>query len=228
MMTQQGPPNCERKEELIEYLYDEMPPSRRALFAEHVSNCPNCSSDLQGMEHMRSELRVWDVNAVPHMEIIIPRPKLAILKELLGMFPVWSRAMMATATAAATILIALGTLSLFKQTSGALGTLANTTTSAPVHTQPATIAQTPPHPALQSDELKALVSAEVARAVEQERQNLRAQMAALDVRDREQRAQLQTITRQLQTLNLRHQEMLAAQQPSIRSIFTEFEPSSER
>ena len=69
---------------------------------------------------------------------------------------------------------------------------------------------------------------EVAKAVEQERQTLRAQMASLDARHADQRAQLQTITLQLRDLNKRHQQLLAAQQPSLRSLFAEYESGSER
>ncbi len=222
MKTQHEAPKCERKEELVEYLYDEMPLQRRALFADHLTGCVSCSADLLGMERLRGELRAWDVSAVPHMELVIPRSPLEVLKELLALFPVWSRALMATAAAAATILIALGTVSLFKQTNVAPSLTANHASPAPAHTQAAA------QPVLLPAEVKALVNAEVAKALELERQALRAQMAALDARNQEQRAQLQTITRQLRGLNARHQEMLAAQRPSIRSLFTEFEPSSER
>ncbi len=222
MKTQQATPKCERKEELVEYLYDEMPLQRRALFAEHLTGCVSCSADLLGMERLRGELRAWDVSAVPHMELVIPRSKLDVLKELLALFPVWSRALMATAAAAATILIALGTLSLFRQTNDPPISTANNATPAPANTQTAV------QPVLLPAEVKAQVSAEVAQAIEQERQTLRAQMASLDARNQEQRAQLQTITRELRVLNARHQELLAAQRPSIRSLFTEFEPSSER
>ena len=224
----QEAPKCERKEELVEYLYDEMPLPRRALFADHLTACASCSTDLLGMERLRGDLRAWDVGTVPHMELVIPRSKLDVLKELLALFPVWSRALMATAAAAATILIALGTLSLFKQTNAAPDTIAKTATPASVGTQAVTPTQHTSQPVMLPAEVKALVNAEVAKAIEQERQSLRAQMAALDVRDQEQRAQLQTVTRQLRALNVRHQEILAAQQPSIRSIFSELEPSSER
>lgn len=228
MKTQQEAPKCERKEELVEYLYDEMPLPRRALFAEHLTACASCSADLLGMEQLRGDLRAWDVNTVPHMELVIPRSRLDVLKELLRMFPVWSRAMMATAAAAATILIALGTVSLFKQTTSAPNQIANNATPAPANIQTVVPIQPAAQPVLLPAEIKTLVNAEVAKAIEQERQALRAQITALDVHNQEQRVQLQAVTRQLRALNVRHQEMLAAQQPSIRSIFTELEPSSER
>lgn len=228
MKTQQEAPKCERKEELVEYLYDEMPLPRRTLFAEHLTACTSCSADLLGMERLRGDLRAWDVNTVPHMELVIPRSRLNVVKELLSMFPVWSRAVMATATAAAAILIALGTLSLFKQVNVAPDMLVQNPTPPPMNTPTAPTTQTTAQPVLLTAEVKALVNAEVAKAIEQERQALRTQMAALDLRNQEQRTQLQTLARQLRDLNARHQAMLAAQQPSIRSIFAEFEPGGER
>ncbi|MBI1765002.1 MAG: hypothetical protein HYR56_26625 [Acidobacteria bacterium] len=228
MKSQHEAPKCERKEELVEYLYDEMPFQRRALFADHLTACASCSADLVGMERLRGELRVWDVQTVPRMELVIPRSKLDVLKELLGLFPLWSRAMLATAGAVATILIALGTLSLFRQTNAVPDKMAGGATPAPLNVQLVAPPQITTPAALSPAEIKTLVGAEVAKALEQERQTLRTQMAALDARNQEQRAQLQTLTHQLRALNVRHQEMLAAQQPSIRSIFAEAEPNSER
>src|SRR5689334_4931125 len=134
----QEAPKCERKEELVEYLYDEMPLQRRTLFADHLTACASCSADLLGMERLRGDLRAWDVSTVPHMELVIPRAKLDVLKELLSLFPVWSRAVMATAAAAATILIELGTLSLFNQPKVVPNMVASNATPAPVNTQTGT------------------------------------------------------------------------------------------
>lgn len=232
MKTQQEAPKCERKEELVDYLYDEMPLARRAHFAEHLQTCTNCSADLSSMELLRTDLREWNLSAVPHMELVIPRSKLSVLQELLAMFPLWARATMMTATAAATVLLALGTVSLFKQMSGQPETMAQTgamPAPSPVNSQPAQAASTVAAQTVSmTPEIKALINAEVAKLIEQERQRLRAQLASLDVRNAEQRVQLQTVSRQLRELNTRQQELLAAQQPSLRSLFAEFEPGSER
>jgi len=218
-MKQQGTPKCERKEELIEYLYDEMPAAQHARFADHLQACTNCRADLIGLEQLRGELRVWDLNAVPRMEIVIPRSKLEVLKELLMLFPVWSRAALVTAAAAAVILVAVGLTSLLSKANSApiLATAAN---PAPITANVAPVSVSP--------EVKALLNAEVAKAIAQEREALRAQMATLETRNNEQRVQLQTVSRQLRELNTRHQQLLAAQQPSIRSLFSEFEQSGER
>lgn len=230
MKTRQEAPSCERKEDLIDYLYDEMPIAQRALFTDHLHACPSCREDLSGMQQLRGELRSWDLGTVPRLEVVIPRSKLEVLKELIGLFPVWSRGTLGLAAAAALVLIALGTVSLFKPT-GESNRLAQVETK-PAEVTAATAPVAPtvvtPTPATLTPELKQLINSEVARALETERQALRTQMAALDARDQEQRTQLQTVTRQLRELNTRHQQLVAAQQPSLRSIFAEYEPSSER
>lgn len=220
-MKHQNTPECARKEELIEYLYDELPAAQRALFADHLHVCAHCRANLTGLERLRGELRAWDLSAAPRLEIAIPRAKLEVLKELLMLFPAWTRAAMATAVAAAAVLLAVGVVSLFNQANGAPTTIAKTTDS-PAPTTPGIT------PVFVTPEVKALVTAEVVKAIEQERQALQAQMAALETRNNEQRAQLQTVARQLRDLNARQQQLLAAQQPSIRSIFSEFESSGER
>ena len=169
MKTQHEAPKCARQEELVEYLYDEMPLQHRALFAEHLSECPACSTDLQGMQRLRGELRAWDLSTVPRMELVIPRSRLDVFKELLSLFPLWSRGVVAVAGAAAMLLIAFGTVSLFRQINTAPQLTATLTATPPPVTPTVQPALTP--------EVKALVNAEVAKAVEQERQTLRAQLA---------------------------------------------------
>jgi len=224
MKTQHAAPSCERKEELIDYLYDELSLAERARFAEHVQACDSCRADLGGMQQLRGELRSWDLGVAPRLEVVIPRSKWDVLKELLGMFPVWSRALLATASAAALVLVALGTLSLFKNT-GTGNTLAQQPPTAPTPVVTANPAAVPANAPL-TPELKQLINREVAQAIEAERQALQAQLASLNVRNREQQAQLQTVSRQLRDLDKRHQQLVAAQQPSLRSIFAEFEPGS--
>jgi hypothetical protein len=215
MKLNQSAPKCGRQEELLDYLYDELPFARRAAFAGHLQECGGCREELRGLERLRGELRAWDLGLVPRVEVVIARPKLAVLRELLALFPVWARAAMATASAAALLLTALGLLSLFRQTP-------------PPQTM---VAQTNPAPeqATLTPAVKELINAEVMKAVEQERQSLRAQLAALETRGDEQRAQVQTVARQLRELRARHNELVLAQQPSIRSLFADSgEPVSER
>lgn len=222
MKTQHAAPSCERKEELIDYLYDELSLAQRAHFAEHLQTCESCRTDLGGLQQLRGELRSWDLGVAPRLEVVIPRSKLDVLKELLGMFPVWSRALLATASAAALVLMALGLVGLFKKAEASNTVAQQQVVPAPAVVNPAPV----PAKAGLTPELKQLINSEVAKAVEAERQVLQAQLAALDGRNREQQVQLQAVSRRLQDLNKRHQQMVAAQQPSLRSIFAEYEPGS--
>ena len=222
MKTQHAAPSCERKEDLIDYLYDELALAERACFTEHLQTCESCRADLGGLQQLRGDLRSWDLGVAPRLEVVIPRSKWDVLKEFLGLFPVWSRALLATASAAALVLVALGTVSLFSS-ANATSTIAQQPQTAPAPVVAANPAAVPANVSL-TPELKQLINSEVAKAIEAERQALQTQLAALDGRNREQQAQLQTVSRQLRDLNKRHQQMLAAQQPSLRSIFAEYEP----
>lgn len=221
-MKQQEITKCERQEELIEYLYDEMPAAQRALFSEHLQACAPCQADLTGFERVRGELRAWDLSTVPRLELVIPRSKLEVLKELLLMFPVWSRAALMTGATAAVVLMAVGMAGLFDKANNASLLVQMPPNAAPAPKLPDVT------PASVTPEIQALINAEVVKAIAQERQALRAQLAALETRNNEQGAQLQAVTRRLRELDTRQQQLLAAQQPSIRSIFSEFESSGER
>lgn len=226
MNTRQEAPSCERKADLIDYLYDEMPRAQRTQFAAHLQACLSCRDELTGFEQVRGELRSWDLEALPRVEVVIPRGKLEVLKELLSLFPLWSRGLLGVATATACVLLALGTVSLLKT-----GNAERVALQMPPATAPA-VAPTAITPvavsAALTPELKQLVNSEIARALTAERQALQAQLATLETRNQEHRTQLQAVTRQLRDLQTRHQQLLAAQQPSLRSIFAEYEPSSER
>jgi anti-sigma factor RsiW len=227
MNTQHAAPSCERKEELVDYLYDEMPLAQRTRFAEHLQTCASCRTDLSGLQEVRSEMRSWDLGVAPRLEVVIPRSPGAILKELLGMFPVWSRALLATASAAALVLVALGAVSLFKG-----GNAPSTVAQQPASPFPAATMNPVAVPVTTkvalTPELRQVISAEISKAVEAERQSLRAQLATLEARNHEQQAQLQAVSRKLQGLNARQQQMAAAQQPSLRSIFAEYDSGGER
>src|SRR5581483_2155612 len=123
------------------------------------------------------------------MELVIPRSKLEVLKELLMMFPVWSRAVLMVGATAAVILMAIGMASLFEKTNNA-PMLAQTAPSPTPNTPSLT-------PASVTPEVKALINVEVAKAIEQERQALRAQLAMLEARNGEQTVQLQAVSRRL-------------------------------
>ena len=205
---------CERHEELLDYLYEEMSSQQAAAYAQHLDACALCTTELQGLQRLRTDLRAWDVIASPALEIVIPRSPWQALKECFALFPLWGRGAFALSAAAATLLMAFGAFSLMR------GTVAPVTVAiAPVTpTITQTVALTPEIKA----QVEAQVAAAVAQALQQERQTLRAQLAAFEVRNTEQQIRVQAVARQLRTLQTRHDALLAEQQPSLRRLMADY------
>ncbi len=97
--------DCTRHEELVSYLYGEVNAAERVAFDSHLTECAACRSDLAAFQRVRQELETWDLPFAPRCEIALQRSRLEVLRELLGLFPLWVRAM--GAMAAAIVLVAL-------------------------------------------------------------------------------------------------------------------------
>ena len=213
---------CERHEELLDYLYEEMSSQPQTAFAQHLDACATCTTDLHGLARLRTDLRAWDVVTAPAMQIVIPRSPWQVLKECFMLFPVWGRGAFALSGAAAMLLMAFGVASLLRSVNrieSQSPTLALQTPS-PITTPPGAL--TPDMKA----QVEAQISAAVAKAVEQslsqERQGLRAQMASFETRNAEQQNRVQTVARQLRELQARHDALLAEQQPSLRRLMANY------
>ena len=216
---------CERHEELLDYLYEEMSSQQTAAYAQHLDACATCTTELHSLQRLRTDLRVWDVIASPALELVIPRSPWQALKECFALFPLWGRGAFALSAAAATLLMAFGAFSLMR----------GAAVPNQIAVQPVT--PTTRQPAVFTPEMKAQVEAQVAAAVtkaveqalQQERQTLRAQLATFESRNAEQQMRVQTVARQLRTLQTRHDALLAEQQPSLRRLMADYsEPSNER
>ncbi len=214
---------CERHEDLLDYLYEEMSSQQAATFAEHLGACPTCTTELQGLQRLRTDLRAWDFVAAPSLEIVIPRSPWQALKECFQLFPLWGRGAFALSAAAATLLMAFGAFSLMR---GATVSPANIVAVPSTTTVTQTVALTPEIKAQVEAQVAATVTTTVAKAVEQavaqERQSLRTQMAAFESRTAEQQVRVQTVARQLRELQTRHDALLAEQQPSLRRLMAEY------
>ena len=82
---------CDRKEELVTYLYDEASAAERASFERHLSECEPCGTELKAFGRVREELNTWQVGFAPRTELVLPRGKMEVLREVIGLFPVWAR-----------------------------------------------------------------------------------------------------------------------------------------
>lgn len=98
---------CDRQEDLVTYLYDEATAPERASFEQHLGECAPCRAELNAFGRMRDELSLWQVGFAPRTELVLPRGKMEVLREFVGLFPLWVRGLATTGMAAAVILLAL-------------------------------------------------------------------------------------------------------------------------
>ncbi len=98
---------CDRKEDLVAYLYGEASASERASFERHLNECDDCGVELKAFGRVRDDLSTWQVGFAPRTEFVPPKAKMDLLRELIGMFPVWARGLAMAGAAAAIVLMAL-------------------------------------------------------------------------------------------------------------------------
>lgn len=221
MKTENNP--CSQHDELLDYLYDELAAPQATAFVRHLDECADCHTEFQGLRRLRTDLRAWDTVTAPHLDIVIPRSPWQALKECFTLIPAWGRGAFALSAAAALLLMTFGATSLLR---------GNPPTQLVVSNPPVNTSATSTVVAL-TPELKAQVEAQVAaavtQAVEHERQAIRSQLAEFESRHVEQQQRVQTVARQLRTLQTRYDELLAEQQPSLRRMMAEYnEAGNER
>lgn len=121
---------CERKSELLDYLYDEATPAARQSFERHLDDCASCEDELRAFGRVRNEMSAWQVGFAPRTEVVLPRSKVEVLRELFGLFPVWARGLALTGAAAALVLFAFTARAALRQQPSSMpsSTVASVTT----------------------------------------------------------------------------------------------------
>jgi Putative zinc-finger len=99
--------DCGRKEDLVTYLYGEANATERASFERHLDDCEACRNGLTVFGRVRLDLSAWQLGLAPRSEIVLRRSMLDLLRELIGMFPVWVRGAAFIGAAAATLVVSL-------------------------------------------------------------------------------------------------------------------------
>src|SRR5499426_3051549 len=99
--------DCGRKEDLLTYLYSEANSSERASFERHLDDCDACRNELTAFGRVRNDLGAWQLGLAPRAEVVLRRSRLDLLRELVGMFPVWVRGAALIGAAAAMLLVSL-------------------------------------------------------------------------------------------------------------------------
>jgi hypothetical protein len=104
-------PNCNMREALMSYLYDEATPEETRLVESHIKECASCSRELNEFRQLRARLQQWELTDLPVVRVNLPDPAksfLSVFKELFALTPVWAKACGALA-AAMLVLAILGT-----------------------------------------------------------------------------------------------------------------------
>lgn len=120
---------CERKEDLIGYLYEETSAAERSSFERHLAGCSSCSEELRAFGRVRDDLSTWQVGFTPQTEFEPPRGKWSVFLELVGMFPFWARG---AALAAAAMILATFSFGAWQMLTGVENTASTELSSAAV------------------------------------------------------------------------------------------------
>ena len=97
-------PTCDMREALVSYLYNEATAEEARRVEEHMTRCAACKQELASFERVRDHLQQWQLDDMPIVRVVTEpqrarRSAFEALKELLGVMPVWAKAMGATAAA---------------------------------------------------------------------------------------------------------------------------------
>lgn len=91
---------CDKRERLMDYLYDEAAPADRREVEEHLESCGDCRSEMRAFRRVREDLLAWDVPAYESVWTpFAPAPVAPWYRQV----PAWAM------TAAAGVMLLLGT-----------------------------------------------------------------------------------------------------------------------
>lgn len=91
---------CDKRERLMDYLYDEAAPADRREVEEHLESCRDCKDEMRAFRRVREDLLAWDVPAYESVWTpFAPVPVAPWYRQV----PAWAM------TAAAGLMLLLGT-----------------------------------------------------------------------------------------------------------------------
>jgi hypothetical protein len=95
-------PNCDMREALVSYLYNEATPEEARRVEDHMTSCQTCKQELAAFARVRDQLQQWQLEDMPIVRVVTEpqgarKSALAALKELLAVMPVWGKAIGAVA-----------------------------------------------------------------------------------------------------------------------------------
>jgi hypothetical protein len=174
---------CSMHEALVSYLYEEATPEDVRLMESHLKGCSACAEELQAFEGVRRMLGHWKIEDVPIVRVMPQagrRPRLAALREIFVIAPMWAKAATA-ALAALLVLSVMGTeiavgpggftfrTNLFRSSSSV---------SSGLPVEPAVSA--PVQATLTKEEVEQIVNKEIVAREKEQKQELSAELAAME------------------------------------------------
>ncbi|MCI0487701.1 MAG: zf-HC2 domain-containing protein [Blastocatellia bacterium] len=107
-------PDCNMREALIAYLYNEATPEEVRRVEPHLKECAACRREMAAFESVRGMLQQWQVDELPGIRVVATsqgasvRSMLELLRELFTATPLWAKAFGAVAMAVL-VLAVMGT-----------------------------------------------------------------------------------------------------------------------
>lgn len=106
--------DCDMREALVSYLYNEATAEEKNRFEAHLADCAACKRELTSFHSVRDQLQQWQLDDLPVLRIEAARQAksqrsfVEIVKELFSITPLWAKCAGALA-AAIFVLAVMGT-----------------------------------------------------------------------------------------------------------------------
>lgn len=116
---------CERKEDLMDYLYGEFSAEQEKSFKKHLLECISCQKEVNEFRAVSTSLKAWHVEGSPNISlseivgetvkkqlptVATARSVREIISELVAALPAWFRYSSAFAAACSLLLVLMATL----------------------------------------------------------------------------------------------------------------------
>lgn len=102
-------PDCDMRETLVSYLYNEATADESRTVEAHLTRCAACRQEFASFERVRGMLQQWQLDDLPVVRVETAsrkrRSALEALKELLAVAPLWTK--LAGAVAMALLVLAV-------------------------------------------------------------------------------------------------------------------------
>jgi hypothetical protein len=87
--------NCDMREALVSYLYNEAPIEEARRVEAHLTECYACKQEFEAFENVRGLLQQWQIDEMPVVRVVTePRGSaLSLLRELFTLTPIWAKAL---------------------------------------------------------------------------------------------------------------------------------------